>query len=160
MPDFTKDAFSRLTSRDPARFWTSGQWMTERKGGSDVAAGTETVATELDISKNLYSLNGYKWFSSATDADMSITLARIEDSKGNVTQVKRVEYESNLFNNYQFCFFKGTKGLSMFYLTLRNENNELNGIEIHKLKNKLGTRQLPTAELLLDGTKAYRVCIQ
>jgi hypothetical protein len=45
----------------------------------------------------------------------------------------------------------------MFFLTLRNDNNELNGIEIHKLKNKLGTRQLPTAELLLDGTKAYRV---
>lgn len=29
-------AFSRLTSRDPDVFWTSGQWMTERKGGSDV----------------------------------------------------------------------------------------------------------------------------
>ncbi len=54
--------------------------------------------------------------------------------------------------------YKGTKGLSMFFLTLRDENKELNGIEIHKLKNKLGTRQLPTAELLLDGTQAYRVC--
>ena len=54
---------------------------------------------------------------------------------------------------------QGTKGLTMFFLTLRDENNELNGIEIHKLKNKLGTRQLPTAELLLDGTKAFRVCI-
>jgi alkylation response protein AidB-like acyl-CoA dehydrogenase len=29
-------AYSRLTSRDPKEFWTSGQWMTERKGGSDV----------------------------------------------------------------------------------------------------------------------------
>jgi alkylation response protein AidB-like acyl-CoA dehydrogenase len=62
--------------------------MTERKGGSDVAGGTETIATELDISKKLYDLNGYKWFSSATDADMAITLARIEDSKGKVVQVK------------------------------------------------------------------------
>lgn len=26
-----------------------------------------------------------------------------------------------------------------------------------KLKNKLGTRQLPTAELLIDGARAYRV---
>ena len=25
-----------MTSRDPEKFWTSGQWMTERKGGSDV----------------------------------------------------------------------------------------------------------------------------
>jgi len=30
------EAFTRLTSRDPDEFWTSGQWMTERKGGSDV----------------------------------------------------------------------------------------------------------------------------
>ena len=29
-------ALPRLTSRDPARFWTSGQWMTEAIGGSDV----------------------------------------------------------------------------------------------------------------------------
>lgn len=31
-----EEAFGRLTSRDPDRFWTSGQWMTERRGGSDV----------------------------------------------------------------------------------------------------------------------------
>lgn len=29
-------AYRHLTSRDPEVFWTSGQWMTERKGGSDV----------------------------------------------------------------------------------------------------------------------------
>lgn len=31
-----KQAFARLTSRDPEKFWTSGQWMTEKRGGSDV----------------------------------------------------------------------------------------------------------------------------
>jgi len=30
------EAFKHLTSRHPDEFWTSGQWMTERKGGSDV----------------------------------------------------------------------------------------------------------------------------
>jgi hypothetical protein len=30
-------------------------------------------------------------------------------------------------------------------------------MQIQKLKNKLGTRQLPTAELLLDGVTAYKV---
>lgn len=36
-----QDAFNHLISRsDP---WTSGQWMTEKKGGSDVS-NTETVA--------------------------------------------------------------------------------------------------------------------
>ena len=31
-------AVPRLTSRDPAQAWTSGQWMTESTGGSDVGA--------------------------------------------------------------------------------------------------------------------------
>src|SRR2546430_12000736 len=39
----TRAVFDRLTTRDPERFWTSGQWMTERTGGSDVAS-TTTVA--------------------------------------------------------------------------------------------------------------------
>ena len=88
MPSFAKEAFSRLTSRDPNKFWTSGQWMTEKKGGSDVAGGTETVAIEQPNDPNVFNLHGYKWFSSATDADMSITLARIQDKNGNVVQVQ------------------------------------------------------------------------
>ncbi len=37
-----------------------------------------------------YKLYGYKWFSSATDSDMSITLARIIDQHGQVTEVSRL----------------------------------------------------------------------
>lgn len=56
------------------------------------------------------------------------------------------------------CFsHQGSKGLSLFYLETRNESGKLNGIQIQRLKDKLGTRQLPTAELLLDGTVAYKV---
>lgn len=58
-----------------------------------------------------------------------------------------------VFNN----FLKPSKDLTMFFAKIRKENGSLNGIEIQKLKNKLGTRQLPTAELLLDGMDAYRV---
>ncbi|KAH0625536.1 hypothetical protein JD844_015082 [Phrynosoma platyrhinos] len=36
IPKSLEEAYARLTSREPGRFWTSGQWMTERKGGSDV----------------------------------------------------------------------------------------------------------------------------
>jgi hypothetical protein len=39
----TDEAYGRLVSRDPQRFWTSGQWMTERPGGSDVGR-TESLA--------------------------------------------------------------------------------------------------------------------
>ena len=51
----------------------------------------------------------------------------------------------------------GSKGLSMFFLKMRNSDGTLNNIEVIRLKDKLGTRQLPTAELLLDGAVAQRV---
>ena len=37
---------------------------------------------------------------------------------------------------------------------MRNKQGKLNGIEIRRLKEKLGTKQLPTAELELHGSKA------
>ena len=58
---------------------------------------------------------------------------------------------------FYFSTSKGTKGLSLFYVEVRNENGSLNNIDIVTLKNKLGTRQLPTAELLLDGAVAHKV---
>ena len=67
--ELANEAFTRLTSRDPEKFWTSGQWMTEKLGGSDVSNGTETIAVLQD--NNRYKLYGYKWFSSATDSDVS-----------------------------------------------------------------------------------------
>lgn len=48
----------------------------------------------------------------------------------------------------------------MFFARIRTDDGKLNGIEIQRLKNKLGTRQLPTAELLLDGMDAFRVTIK
>jgi len=47
----------------------------------------------------------------------------------------------------------------MFYLTVRNSDGSLNNIEVQRLKDKLGTRQVPTAELILDGARAIRVWI-
>src|SRR5258706_9219192 len=63
-----------LTSRDPAVMWTSGQWMTERTGGSDVSR-TETIAKRDGDTWRLY---GTKGFTSATTAQMALTLARPE----------------------------------------------------------------------------------
>ncbi|XP_072289323.1 acyl-CoA dehydrogenase family member 11-like [Eucyclogobius newberryi] len=131
-----EEAFKRLTTRNAEYFWTSGQWMTERQGGSDVANGTETVAVpQTDGSFKLY---GYKWFTSATDADMTLTLARVQDATGTV--------------------IPGSQGLSLFYAGVsRDESGQLKGIEVQRLKDKLGTRQMPTAELLLDGLPAHLI---
>jgi hypothetical protein len=40
---------------------------------------------------------------------------------------------------------------------LRDEDGQLQNIRVHRLKDKLGTRKLPTAELTLDGTPATPV---
>lgn len=53
---------------------------------------------------------------------------------------------------------QGSRGLSLFYAEVsRDEDGRLRGIEVQRLKDKLGTRQMPTAELLLDGLPAHRV---
>ncbi|ACL66556.1 acyl-CoA dehydrogenase domain protein [Anaeromyxobacter dehalogenans 2CP-1] len=122
-------AVPRLTSRDPARTWTSGQWMTERAGGSDVS-GTETVARPDGEAFRLW---GTKWFSSATTAEMALALARPEGNP------------------------PGSAGLALFYLETRLPDGASNGILVNRLKDKLGTRKLPTAELTLDGALALPV---
>lgn len=122
-------AYEHLTTRDPSRFWTSGQWMTERTGGSDVS-GTSTVARREGDGFRLY---GTKWFTSATTSQMAMTLARIEGAPA------------------------GSRGLTLFYLELRGGDGSLRDIRVHRLKDKLGTRALPTAELSLEGTPAWTV---
>lgn len=125
--------YKHLTSRVYGDFWTSGQWMTEKEGGSDVSR-TSTIAR---FENGNYRLYGTKWFTSATTSQMAMTLARIQDEKGNM--------------------IPGGKGLSCFYLELRDENGNLNNISINRLKDKLGTKGLPTAELSLNGTTAKLV---
>jgi acyl-CoA dehydrogenase len=52
---------------------------------------------------------------------------------------------------------RGGSGLAMFYVETRDDQGRLNGIRVERLKDKLGTRKVPTAELLLDGARAELV---
>jgi len=129
--DFLKEhAYKGLTSRNPATFKTSGQWMTERTGGSDVSRSMTFASPDGED----YLLSGHKWFTSAITANMAFTLASTERP----AEGKRAP-------------------LSLFYLAIRNDDGTLNGIEVEALKDKLGTRALPTAQLLLTGVKAKLV---
>jgi alkylation response protein AidB-like acyl-CoA dehydrogenase len=119
----------RLTSRDPSVMWTSGQWMTERIGGSDVSQ-SETIARRDGDSWRLF---GTKWFTSATTSEMALTLARPEGNPG------------------------GSRGLALFLVELRDGAGRLRNILVNRLKDKFGTRKVPTAELTLDGTPALLV---
>ena len=123
------DAVAHLLSRDPATFWTSGQWMTESTGGSDVGLTT----TEARCEDGIWRLHGRKWFTSAAASRMALTLAR---PVGNPS---------------------GGKGLALFFVECRNADGSPNGYRVNRLKDKLGTRKLPTAELDLDGMIATPV---
>jgi acyl-CoA dehydrogenase len=122
-------AIPHLTARDPATFWTSGQWMTETTGGSDVGR-SETRALRDGAEWRLY---GRKWFTSAVTSQMALTLARPEGNP------------------------PGGKGLAMFYVEVRDAEGRINGLRVDRLKDKLGTRKVPTAELFLEGTRASLV---
>ncbi|KAF9958964.1 hypothetical protein BGZ72_010565 [Mortierella alpina] len=132
------EVFSRLTSRDPKQFITSGQWMTERPGGSDVGR-TETQAV-WNQELQAWSISGFKWFSSATDADVTMLLARTHDPTAVAGSMR-----------------EGSKGLSLYLARVRDDKGNLNGVRIHRLKDKVGTKALPTAELELDGMIAQQV---
>ena len=122
-------ALPHLLSRDPAHFWIAGQWMTENAGGSDVA-GTETVARE---EKGRWRLYGRKWFVSAVHAQAALALARPQGATA------------------------GSDALALFYLEPRKPDGHWRNITIDRLKDKLGTRELPTAEIHLNGTPAELV---
>ena len=122
-------AVPHLITRDPQEFWTAGQWMTELTGGSDVGI-SETIAKQ---DGDIFRLYGRKWFTSAINSQMALTLARPEGNP------------------------PGGRGLALFYLETRDERGRPRNIQINRLKDKLGTRKVPTAELTLDGTPAQLV---
>ncbi|KAM0786444.1 hypothetical protein ACM66B_001907 [Microbotryomycetes sp. NB124-2] len=136
-PEMKRDILPRLISRDPDEAWTAGQWMTEKPGGSDVSL-TETVAKPVNPSSDPkpgdeFILDGFKWFSSATDGDVALALART-GGEGS-----------------------GSRGLSLFMIKLRDAQGKTNGVYIHRLKKKWGTKYLPTAELEINGARGQLV---
>lgn len=124
-------AVPHFLAREAADFWTCGQWMTETTGGSDVSQ-SETIASRDD--RGQWRIYGRKWFTSATTSEATLLLARPESTDLN-----------------------GADALALFYLEPRDEQGRLCQIEIDRLKDKLGTRKLPTAELRLFGAPAQPV---
>jgi acyl-CoA dehydrogenase len=122
-------ALPHFLSRDASTLWLSGQWMTETAGGSDVGR-TETVARCED---GQWRLHGRKWFSSAVVGEAALALARPQTADGDAG------------------------ALALFYVETRDDQGRWQGLSIDRLKEKLGTRELPTAEIHLDGILATPV---
>ncbi|PHH82735.1 hypothetical protein CDD82_4991 [Ophiocordyceps australis] len=148
-----RDAYNRLTSRDASFAWTSGQWMTERSGGSDVLQ-TETTAEyrpridgeswaskQQQLPLGPWVINGFKWFSSATDCNMTILLAQTPGGlSAFVAPMRKHDATATSMTGV---------GISQGTCT--------NGVYVSRLKNKFGTQPLPTAELVLEDMRGWLV---
>lgn len=118
-----------LTSIDPLRLLKGAQLMTERQAGSDVGA----IATTAVRAADGWAIHGEKWFCSAADADLILLLARSDPDS------------------------HGTRGLSLFAVPRRLPDGKRNRYAIRRLKDKLGTRSMPTGEIQFDGAHALLV---
>jgi alkylation response protein AidB-like acyl-CoA dehydrogenase len=126
-PDVRDRVLPHLQSIAFDNAWDGAMFMTEIRGGSDLAS-SDTVATQKDGS---WVLNGSKWFCSNVDASAIATLARPEGADA------------------------GLRGLALFLVLSERSDGTRNGIRIKRLKDKLGTKSVPTAEIDFVDAEAY-----
>ncbi|MDJ0756810.1 MAG: acyl-CoA dehydrogenase family protein [Ardenticatenaceae bacterium] len=120
-----------LLNPDYDQNYTGAQYFTEVQGGSDVGINA-AQATPEDNNSDLWFLNGEKWFCSNVTADLALVTARANPQDG-------------------------TRGLDLFLVPRVLDDGRPNGIHIKRLKDKMGTRSLATAEVQFENTQAYRV---
>lgn len=116
----------RLLRKDES-VWQGATWMTEVKGGSDLGAAVETSAREK---QGRWILTGDKYFASNAGAELAVVAARREGAPSHV------------------------RGLSLFLLPRHRDDGNLNYL-IRRLKDKTGTRSVPTGEVELRESEAY-----
>jgi alkylation response protein AidB-like acyl-CoA dehydrogenase len=121
-----------LTETDADAALRGSQFLTEMQGGSDVGAITTLATPDGDL-PGAWRLSGEKWFCSVADADLFAVVAR---PAGAVA---------------------GTKGLGCFLVPRSLDGVTTNGFRIRRLKDKLGTRALASAEIDFDGALAYPI---
>lgn len=122
----------RLLSTEPGQYFHGAQFLTEVQGGSDVGANACQAAL-LDTKENKWLINGEKWFCSNATADLILMTAR---PVGAVA---------------------GTKGLGLFLVPRRLDDGSPNGIYLRRLKDKLGTKSMATAEMDFQDAIGYQI---
>jgi acyl-CoA dehydrogenase len=120
----------RLLEEDYDRRWHGAQFLTEVQGGSDVGANA-CVARPVEGEPGTWHLTGEKWFCSNVSADLAAVSARPVGAAA------------------------GTAGIGLFVVPRRLADGRPNGVFVRRLKDKLGTRTLPTAEIDLRDALAY-----
>ena len=135
-----RELIPRLKSRDFATTCIVDQWISESAGGSDVSLtqtrAVPTQRTDTDLG-DPYLLTGVKWLTCAAEGNIAVALARTGKAP------------------------RGVHGLSFFIVPLRLAPHAAsplsNGVLIRGLKDKVGTRDIPTAELELRNARAWLI---
>lgn len=122
----------RLLDPDYDRRWHGAQFLTEVQGGSDVGANA-CVARPIPETPGAWRISGEKWFCSNVHADLYAVSARPEGAP------------------------EGTRGIGLFVIPRRLADGSPNGVFIRRLKQKLGTRTLPTAEVDFQEALGYQL---
>ncbi|MGP4073192.1 acyl-CoA dehydrogenase family protein [Piscibacillus sp. B03] len=128
--DELKEQFlPHVLSTGDVELYEGATFLTERQGGSDVGANVVEAVQEGEQ----YRLYGEKYFASnAGMCGIAMVLARMAGAPS------------------------GTKGLSLF-LVPWEENRREQKLSIRRLKDKLGVKAVPSAEVEFHGAKAYLV---
>jgi len=126
-----RDEFvEKLETPSYRRNMTASQFLTEVQGGSDVGANATLARPEDD---GTWRIRGEKWFCSNADADLQVISARYDE--GHV----------------------GTRGLAMFLVPARKPDGSRNDFTLRRLKEKIGTRALASAEI--DYHDAFAIAL-
>jgi len=123
----TRARFLPLLLRKDGSAWQGATWMTEASGGSDLGTGVETIAQKVGDG---WVLTGEKYFASNAGAELAVVAARRAGAPPSV------------------------RSLSLFLLPRYREDGSLN-YTIRRLKDKIGTRSVPTGEVELQESEAY-----
>jgi acyl-CoA dehydrogenase len=128
-PELVARYLPGLVSTDLDQLTQGSMFITEQGAGSDVGAVT-TIARAQGDSWQLY---GDKWFCSNADAGLALVLARPEGG------------------------MPGTRGLGLFLLPRVLPDGSANRYRIIRLKDKLGSRDMASGEIRMEGATAYLV---
>lgn len=125
-PDDVKARVAELAAGSELAGETA-QMFTERTGGSDLAALETTAAPAGDA----WRLNGFKWFVSNADGSAYVVLAKPVGAPD------------------------GTRGVAPFLVLRERRDGTPNGVRIRRLKDKLGTKAVASAEVELDDAEGF-----
>jgi len=128
-PEKIRERFLYDVIRMDGQAKTGGTWATEQHGGSDVGATTTRAVREGDH----FALHGLKWFTSNANSGLAVATARPEGAP------------------------PGSAGLGLYLVPSHLEDGRPNHYRIRRLKDKLGTKGLPTGEIELLGAEAVEV---